>query len=83
LPGHFLDSSAVAKLYHVELGSPVLRALATGADGLLYISRLAVVEFHLLLRGKYAQESWRPPISRCFARASAETFVVNCYELSP
>jgi predicted nucleic acid-binding protein len=52
LAAYFLDSSAIAKLYHLELGSSVIRALATGTDGPLYISRLAVVEVPSAFAGK-------------------------------
>jgi predicted nucleic acid-binding protein len=44
LPGYFLDSSAIGKLYHVEAGTPVVQSLVTQAESALYISRLAVVE---------------------------------------
>jgi len=39
------------------------------------------LKYHPLLRGKYARASWQALTSRCFARASVETFVVNCWVL--
>ena len=52
MPGYFLDSSAIGKLYHVEVGTPVVQALLTQADSTLYISRLAVVEVPSAFAGK-------------------------------
>jgi predicted nucleic acid-binding protein len=52
LLGYFLDSSAIGKLYHVEVGTPVVQALLTQADSTLYISRLAVVEVPSAFAGK-------------------------------
>jgi len=52
LPGYFLDSSAIGKLYHIELGTPVVQVLATSSDASLYISRLAVVEVPSAFAGK-------------------------------
>ena len=52
MPGYFLDSSAIGKLYHVEVGTPVVQGLMTQADNALYISRLAVVEVPSAFAGK-------------------------------
>lgn len=52
MPGYFLDSSAIGKLYHVELGTPVIQTLAASSDNSLYISRLAVVEVPSAFAGK-------------------------------
>ena len=52
MPGYFLDSSAIAKLYHVEVGTPVIQSLAAQANTTLYISRLAVVEVPSAFAGK-------------------------------
>jgi predicted DNA-binding antitoxin AbrB/MazE fold protein len=58
IAGVFLHSSAIAKLYHVEVGTSALRSLATGTDCVLYISRLAVV----------GRRGWRVLIRRDIAR---------------
>ena len=52
MPGYFLDSSAISKLYHVEVGTSVIQALAAQAGSFLYISRLAVVEVPSAFAGK-------------------------------
>jgi predicted nucleic acid-binding protein len=52
LPGYFLDSSAIGKLYHVEVGTPTVQSLLTRSDRMLYISRLAVVEVPSAFAGK-------------------------------
>ena len=52
MPGYFLDSSAIGKLYHVEVGTPVVQALVMQSDNALYISRLAAVEVPSAFAGK-------------------------------
>ena len=47
----FLDTSALAKLYHRELGTDVMEAL-TGRRQSIYVSRLAVVEMQSVFSGK-------------------------------
>lgn len=44
MPAPFLDTSAVAKLYHQELGSEVVDRLVAVADPTPLISRLTLVE---------------------------------------
>lgn len=52
----YVDTSALAKWYQNEEGSPEFEAFAVASSGLL-ISRLAVVEFHCLLaRRRRARE---------------------------
>jgi predicted nucleic acid-binding protein len=45
LPGWFLDTSALAKLYHAEQGTERMRSIAQDSGNRLWISGLAVVEF--------------------------------------
>ena len=52
MPSYFLDSSAIGKLYHVEVGTPVIQELVSRADCVLYISRLALVEVPSAFAGK-------------------------------
>ncbi len=52
MAGYFLDSSAIGKLYHVELGTPAVQALLEQSDSTLYVSRLAVVEVPSAFAGK-------------------------------
>ena len=44
MPGYFLDTSALAKLYHQETGSKYVEALFASPDSKLVISRLSLVE---------------------------------------
>jgi predicted nucleic acid-binding protein len=44
LPGYFWDTSAVAKLYHLEVGSDFVDRLQAEPDSRHLISRLAIVE---------------------------------------
>ena len=50
MPGYFLDSSPIAKLYHVELGTPALHSLAAGKDCSLYMS--AIIQKRVFLNGR-------------------------------
>lgn len=52
MSGYFLDSSAVGKLYHGEVGSGVVEELVDQADSEAYISRLTVVEIQSVFAGK-------------------------------
>ena len=45
-PLYFLDTSAVAKLYHEEPGSEVIEALASSSEAELWIAELTRAEFH-------------------------------------
>jgi predicted nucleic acid-binding protein len=44
MSGHFLDTSALVKRYHPEIGTPKVDLLWNAASTNLYISRLGVVE---------------------------------------
>lgn len=52
MPGCFLDTSALAKLYHAEEGSAVVEELAGTPDTLLVISQLSLVEIQSVFAGK-------------------------------
>ncbi len=52
MPGRFLDSSAVAKFYHPELGSSVVEQIVLDATCSILISRLSVVEVQSVFAGK-------------------------------
>ena len=45
----FLDTSALAKLYHKELGSDHLERVLQQSDNRLLISRLSIVEMEAVL----------------------------------
>jgi len=44
LPGHFFDSSALVKLYHSEIGTPVVDQIVNAAGNPIRISRLTPAE---------------------------------------
>ena len=44
MPGFFVDTSALAKLYHRELGSTYLERLLLNSGTRFWISRLSIVE---------------------------------------
>lgn len=44
MAGYFLDTSALGKRYHVEVGTPKVEQIFQESGAELYISRLAVFE---------------------------------------
>ena len=52
MAGYFLDSSALAKLYHAEIGSAAVEGLVLRSDATILISRLSVVELQSVFAGK-------------------------------
>lgn len=44
MPAYFFDSSALVKLYHLEVGTPVVDQIVNAADNLVRVSRLTVAE---------------------------------------
>jgi len=52
MAGRFLDSSAVAKFYHAEVGSPALEQIVLDPAASILISRLSAVEIRSALAGK-------------------------------
>jgi len=52
VPGYFIDTSALAKLYHLEAGSPQMEALANSADVRLIISQLSLIEIQSVFATK-------------------------------
>jgi predicted nucleic acid-binding protein len=44
LAGYFFDSSALAKLYHPEVGTPEVDRIVQAPGSRIWISRLSVVE---------------------------------------
>ena len=52
MTGYFLDSSALSKHYHPEVGSPEVDRIFSEPDRLIVISRLAVVEIQSVFAGK-------------------------------
>ena len=52
MAGLFLDTSALAKLYHPEAGSSIVEGLVLRSSAAIFISRLAVVEARSVFAGK-------------------------------
>lgn len=52
MAGYFLDSSALAKLYHTEAGSAAVERMVLRSAATILISRLSVVEVQSALAGK-------------------------------
>jgi uncharacterized protein len=67
---YFLDTSAVAKLYHEEPGSAVMEALASSPTAELWITELTRAEFHSVClrkvrKGELADEALQTVLA-CF-----------------
>ena len=52
MPGYFIDTSALAKLYHAEVGSPQMEMLVQSPDSRLIISQLSVIELQSVFAAK-------------------------------
>ncbi|HMV50183.1 MAG TPA: type II toxin-antitoxin system VapC family toxin [Blastocatellia bacterium] len=52
MPGYFLDTSALGKHYHLEVGTADVDAIFQRQGAQIYISRLAFVEFRSAFAGK-------------------------------
>lgn len=52
MAGYFLDSSALAKIYHAEVGSAIVEELVLSSAATILISRLSVVEVQSAFAGK-------------------------------
>jgi len=52
MAGCFLDSSALAKLYHAEVGSTAVEQVVLHSDAIVLVSRLSVVEVQSAFAGK-------------------------------
>ncbi|MGB9611496.1 MAG: type II toxin-antitoxin system VapC family toxin, partial [Bryobacteraceae bacterium] len=52
MPGYFVDTSALAKLYHWEAGSERMEALIEAPDARLIISQLSLVEIESVFATK-------------------------------
>lgn len=52
MPGYFIDTSGLAKLYHGEVGSKQMEMLAQPADNRLIVSQLSVIELQSVFATK-------------------------------
>ena len=70
MPNRFLDTSAVAKLYHKEVGSEYIEHIVRELRSRLFISRLSVVELESVLAIKVrtgeARQEDSETVRRCF-----------------
>jgi predicted nucleic acid-binding protein len=52
VPGYFIDTSGLAKLYHTEVGSQQMEMLAQSPDNRLIVSQLSVIELQSVFAAK-------------------------------
>ena len=52
MPGYFIDTSALAKLYHAEVGSQPMELLAQSPDDRLIVSQLSAIELQSVFAAK-------------------------------
>ena len=52
MPGYFIDTSALAKLYHAEVGSQKMEMLAQPTDNRLIVSQLSLIELQSVFATK-------------------------------
>jgi len=52
MAGYFLDTSALTKYYHREIGTDVVESLFEGSSSILFISRLATLELQSVFARK-------------------------------
>ena len=52
MPGYFIDTSVLARLYHVEVGSHQMEMLAQSPDNRLIVSPLSVIELQSVFATK-------------------------------
>ena len=52
MPGYFLDTSALAKLYHPEIGSARMESLAQSTGAQMIISELSLIEIESVFAAK-------------------------------
>ena len=60
MPGYFLDTSALNKHYHVEVGTADVDAIFQDSQAEIYISRLAFVEFRSAFARKVRNSQTTP-----------------------
>jgi predicted nucleic acid-binding protein len=78
---YFLDSSALVKRYHQELGTPAVEALFNQNGNRFFVSRLALVEVNsafarLVREGALAQDKFENVIARMESEVTAKVLTV-------
>ena len=63
MPGYFFDSSALAKHYHVEVGTAEVDRILQLPDTRHFIARLALVEIRSVFAGKVRTGSPAPRVA--------------------
>ncbi|MBX3280446.1 MAG: type II toxin-antitoxin system VapC family toxin [Acidobacteria bacterium] len=61
MAGYFLDTSALGKRYHVEVGTPEVEHIFQESSAEIYISRLAVVDLHSAFALKVRKQTISEP----------------------
>jgi uncharacterized protein with PIN domain len=58
VPGYFLDTSALAKLYHQEVGSEQIEHLVAQKGNVAVVWRLTLVEIESVIAIKFRKGNW-------------------------
>jgi predicted nucleic acid-binding protein len=81
LAGYFFDSSALAKLYHPEVGTPEVDQIVETAGNLIRISRLTVVELSSVFAIKVRTQFISREDAGLFLRQFREDIVARKFEV--
>jgi hypothetical protein len=68
MPDYFFDSSALAKYYHVELGTPEVERILMEPGSRYFISRLTTIEIQSVFAGKVRMGTIGEPEFRLLRR---------------
>lgn len=79
MPNYFLDSSAVVKYYHPEVGSEVVTRLLNEPNGHYFISRLATVEVQRAFVGKVRAKQISVEELDELSQAFADDITLKCF----
>ena len=83
MAGHFFDSSALAKLYHPEIGSPEVEKIVRTPDSRIWISRLTVVELSSVFAIKVRTRFISREDARLLLRQFQEDIVAESFFVAP
>lgn len=78
---YFFDSSALAKFYHPEVGTPAVDRIIQAADSKIRISRLTVVELPSVLAIKVRTQFINRDDARVFLRQFRQDIISQKFEV--
>ena len=81
MPGHFLDTSALVKLYHAEIGTDVVERIVSATDHTVRISRLAATELTSAFAIKVRTQSITRENASLFLRQFREDIATGQLEM--